>query len=402
MALLSLRLRAMFLAVLAAMFALPGMAGACAALFSPDATVQQSAQRIIFTVDEQVGEISAFVQVNYTGAAEDFAWVVPMPSNPTVEVVEQEMFREIQALTEPRYLFPPRPACLRLPTDGDGVGSAPGSAGGGVDIYQQGQVGPYDFSVVGGDDAAALTRWLRENGYRITPLMEPLIKAYTDERMLFLAMKLQGNRDASEIQPVKMTFRATQPVIPLRLAAVGAEPNTKVYVWIFAARQATPANLQRLTIADDLVGLTSFSGNDNYSAVRSAMIDTSGGQAFVAEYAQPSAAFAPNDPTLRELARTYPYLTRLYGEMSPEEMTTDPAFTLDDRLPDISNVHDLTGRVNPYDCLTNDVLPLNEQAASASSPAGWWVQFRWLLAPMTILVVVVAGVAVAWRARQRG
>ena len=43
-----------------------------------------------------------------------------------------------------------------------------------------------------------MSAWLRQNGYRITPQMEPLIKVYTDERMLFLAMKLQGGRESGD------------------------------------------------------------------------------------------------------------------------------------------------------------------------------------------------------------
>lgn len=392
---------ALWPAVVALALAMPGIAGACAALFSPDATVQQSAQRIIFTMDEQAGEISAFVQVNYTGAAEDFAWVVPMPSNPTVDVVESAMFSELQSLTEPQYRFPAK-NCANLVPGFDGVGSAPGAAGGGVDIYQQGQVGPYDFSVVGGDDAAALTRWLRDNGYRITPPMEPLIKAYTDERMLFLAMKLQGNREASEIQPVKMTFRAERPVIPLRLAAVGAEPDTEIFVWIFATRQATPTNAHRLLIADEQVGIITFSGQNNYRSLRSATLDAIGGQGFVVEYAQPTATFAPRDPTLNELARNYPYLTRLYGQMSPAEMTIDPAFDLDGNLPDVSHVHDLTWRVNPYDCLSEEVAPLREQTLAANSPAGVWWRWRWLTLPLAALALASGAVIALRRARRRG
>src|SRR5262249_54275280 len=44
------------------------------------------------------------------------------------------------------------------------------------------------------------------------------------------------------------------------------------------------------------------------------------------------------------LLRQYPYLTRLYTTLSPEDMNLDPVFSFNPGLPDVSNVHlaDLT------------------------------------------------------------
>jgi hypothetical protein len=377
---------------LLALLAAPGSAAACAALFSPNANVLQSGQSIVFTFDQAQRLVTAYVAVRYTGAAEDFAWVVPMPSNPEVDVTENELFEDLEQATSPVYRFPSQ-NCNDLRIDTGLGGSAPqAGAPGSVDVYQQGQVGPYDFSVIGGEDAGELSEWLRQNGYRITPQMEPLIKIYTDERMLFLAMKLQGGKEAGDIQPVRMTFSADRPAIPLRLAAVGAEPDTQVRVWLFADRQMAPENAERLVIPDDQVFVTNFSGRDNYTSLVDEAVDQVGGKGLVLEYAQPTSALGPaNSAVLAELRQRYPYLTRYYTRLSPEQMTFDPSFVPQDGLPDLSNVHDLTERISPYDCGAREVLDPAEQLVVRGTAQAFWINARGMLPCLAVPTVLVLG-----------
>jgi hypothetical protein len=79
-------------------------------------------------------------------------------------------------------------------------------------------------------------------------------------------------------------------------------------------------------------------------------IDRFEGKAFITEYAQPSSQLRVVDPLLQELRQQYPYVTRFYGQMSPEEMTLDPVFDFNPDLSDISNIHDLTSRTDLYPC----------------------------------------------------
>ncbi|MCA9988300.1 MAG: DUF2330 domain-containing protein, partial [Anaerolineales bacterium] len=74
------------------------------------------------------------------------------------------------------------------------------------------------------------------------------------------------------------------------------------------------------------------------------------GQAFVTEYAQPTANLTFNEPLLIELAQKHRYLTRLNTVISPEEMTLDPIFAFDSSLPDVSNVHDLSETTGQFQC----------------------------------------------------
>ena len=344
---------------------------ACGGLFCQNIPVDQAAERIIFTVDP--GVVNAYVQINYVGSAPNFAWVVPVPAVPAVDVAEMNPFQELQAATDPVFLLPPIPDCV-FNRNGDFLGAAAPAAmesakAEDVTVFASGEVGPYAYDVVGTEtgNANALIDWLNENNYRITPEMEPLVFVYVEERMVFLAMKLRPEQGVQDIQPVKMTYASDRPMIPIRLTAVAATPNMGIYTWIFGRARAESLNYAGLEIDnDDISLLNSFAQSTNYLQLVAGEIDRFGGQAFVTEYAQPTQSLNVVDPLLQELRERYPYLTRFYGQMSPNEMTVDPVFDFNNQLPQVSNVHDLTGRTDLYPCRDDAVnisLPFSIQSA---------------------------------------
>jgi hypothetical protein len=180
--------------------------------------------------------------------------------------------------------------------------------------------------------------------------MEPLINVYVEENFVFLAMRLLPDQGTQDIQPIKITYGSSEPMIPLRLTAVAANPNMAVLSWFFAEEQAVPVNYAHMEIPNDDLRFVLFGGN-NYRQLMREKADAFSGRAFVTEYAGPSANFAFTDPLLVELAQTHTYLTRLNTFISPEEMTVDPVFGYDGSRPDVSNVRDLSSfDQDLYDC----------------------------------------------------
>jgi hypothetical protein len=336
-------------------------AQACGGFFCTNVPVDQSAERIIFAVNEAAGTIDAYVQINYTGSPEQFAWVVPVPNPPKVDVADIATINELDGLTRPNYIAPPMPDDCPVPVPAAGGGD-------GVTVFGQGSVGPYDYAIVGSSDPQALVQWLRTNGYQITPAMEPLVDVYVKEKMDFLAMKLQPKKEVKDIQPVKMTYKSSKPMIPLRLTAVAANPDMAVVTWIFAKGQAEPENYAKIAIPDDQIVFGIFSST-NYTSLVSQAADQHSGQAFVTEFAGPTKGLGATDPTLSTLLRQYPYLTRVYTRLSPEEMTVDPVFRFNPELPSVSNVHDLSKDARVWDCkggnIANRALTPAETAAAA-------------------------------------
>ncbi len=337
----------------AALFTLTGSvrAYACGGFFCQNSPVDQNAERIIFTQNAD-GTVSAYIQIQYTGSAPDFSWILPLPSAITaedVEVPEDAMaaFTELEAATTPVFIPPPFPETCEMPLMA--VAESAESEPGDVTVFASGAVGPFGFDVVGSDDPTAMIFWLRDNEYRVTEEMEPLIDVYVEEKMVFLAMRLLPDKEASDVEPVKVTYRSDRPMIPLRLTAVAANPDMRVLTWIYADTQAVPENYAHIEIPDREIQFFTFGGN-NYRALMGQKADEFDGQAFVTEYAAPTAALAVSHPLLQSLAAGFPYVTRLSTVISPEEMTVDPVFDYDPGRADVSNVHDLSDQKGVWDC----------------------------------------------------
>ena len=95
------------------------------------------------------------MQINYTGSAPDFSWVVPVPSVPTVDVAEIDSFDELSSLTRPVFLPPREPLCARrreLDREFEVPNFSSAAAESAVEMLAQGTAGPYGFEVVRSDD----------------------------------------------------------------------------------------------------------------------------------------------------------------------------------------------------------------------------------------------------------
>ena len=136
---------------------------ACGGFFCTNSPVDQNAERIIFTQNRD-GTISAYIQIQYTGSAEGFSWILPLPEAIGVEDVEvpedaMAAFLELEVATDPVFIPPPIPDCalqnLRF------MAVSEGAVAGDVTVFASGAVGPYGFDVIGSEDPEAVVNWLR-------------------------------------------------------------------------------------------------------------------------------------------------------------------------------------------------------------------------------------------------
>lgn len=258
---------------------------ACGGFFCQNSPVDQNAERIIFTQNRD-GTISAYVQIQYTGGAEDFSWILPLPHPITVEDIEvpedaMAAFTELEVATDPVFIPPPMPRCAQqmlrsLPMMAFGAVAEKAD----VVTFATGEVGPYAFDVVGSEDPNALIEWLRDHDYQVTEAMEPLIDVYVQEGAVFLAMQLLPEQGAQDVQPVKITYPSDLPMIPLRPTAVAANQDMSVMTWFYAEKQAVPVNYAEMRIQDQELIFTSF-GTSNYRQLMGEKADEYGGQAFI-------------------------------------------------------------------------------------------------------------------------
>ena len=372
---------------------------ACGGFFCTTSPVDQNVERIIFTQNGD-GTVSAYVQIEYTGEAPDFSWILPLPeaiAAGDVEVPEDAMaaFTELEVATDPVFLMPPWPECLQNRTV---AAMSSTTASSSVEVFATGEVGPYGFDVVGSEDPDALISWLRDNNYRVTEEMEPLIDLYVVEGFVFLAMRLRPDAGVQDVEPVKVTYPSEAPMIPLRLTAVAANPDMAVMVWVYGQEQAVPANYAHETIANDELVFFGFGATSNYRTLMGQKANEHGGQAFITEFAGPTSLLRVVHPLLQDLGRQHPYLTRLNTVISPEEMTVDPVFRYDASLPHVPNVRDLSEMTGVYDCEPRarraSFAGVSSEAAGASSAADTGGNAGDILLLSAAIVLVVVGMVV--------
>ena len=187
------------------------------------ALVDQTAERIVFEVDD--GEVTAHIQIQYEGTAEEFAWIIPVGSIPTLSETDSFFFDDLDVQTRPEIQLPAWdcPAANNTqpfpsnPVDsGSSSGFGGGCGGGGsfassapnsdeyyedsnygwydeeegqgstqaqnpVGIYANGSTDNYEYHVIAASGTRDLYRWLIRHGYNVSENMIPLMALYNTQ-----------------------------------------------------------------------------------------------------------------------------------------------------------------------------------------------------------------------------
>jgi len=386
--------------VVAAWVCMAGVAAACGCFNPPipppgvtadQFAVAQQAEQIIFEVED--GFITAHVLIRYEGKPDSFAWLLPVPSEPELDLSENIAFALIDDGTSPNAavnrdnLCPvanyrcerhPSPRCGTPDPPGGGPGFDAGVAGGDtssggpppdappVDVISRQIIGSYDTVVFAAADAMAAVMWLQDEGFIVNDTTTPYMQPYLDAGMLFVASKLIPGAGVEEIKPLQMRYAADNPMIPLQLTAVAAEPHLTVTAFIYGDSAFEPID-QPMTEIDETRISVDADNRNNYPMVLSRAVDDAGGDAFVVEYDGappisslgqdaccqgdfdncfvqgdgqcqcPMSEFDAEDcaeieglteslELMTGLAERHTHMTRLTTRLSAEEMTFDPAF----------------------------------------------------------------------------
>lgn len=259
---------------------------ACGGFFCSRTPIDQTGENILFAQDGD--EIEAHVNILYQGAAEDFAWIVPTPSNPEVGISHASVFSTLQALTSARFQlnWESGEECFFFGDDEEAeLDSDDAPNDGGVTVLQQSSVGPFDFAVLQAVSVEALFAWLGENNYDIPDNVRPFVEPYIieDSDMHFVAFRLQNDRDVGDITPVTLRYKSTRPMVPIQLTAVATQPDMGVVVNVLGQQRAVPENYLHVTINEARIDW--LNGGRNYNQLITAAMDEAGGQGFFTEYA---------------------------------------------------------------------------------------------------------------------
>ncbi|HTE52820.1 MAG TPA: DUF2330 domain-containing protein [Kofleriaceae bacterium] len=272
-------------------------ARACGCFTPPDPTVPivQAGERIAFQVDD--GVVTAHIQIQYKGAAEEFGWLLPLPSVPTLEVGTDELFGQLIQQTQPRY-------SLVVEYEGDCAFNSAGSSDDGAGdsdsgdgpappesedpLIVQGSIGPYDYAVLSADSKDPMLGWLGDNGFFVPAGTDEAVDPYIRPGAYFLALKLRKGNDVGDIQPVVVKYASDLPMIPIVLTGVAADPDMPVMVWVLGEDRAIPRNYFHTEINDAEIDWFSFGAN-YIDVITRAVDEADEHQSFVTEYAGDSA-----------------------------------------------------------------------------------------------------------------
>ena len=217
---------------------LPGLALADGALITPpDYYSYETMQKAALFYESATSTETMVIQIEYSGNAKDFAWIVPTPNQPQVEKGSATLFTNLQTLTG-GYTYPVYDSY----TSGlEEVAPQDKS----VSVLEQKSVDYYDISVLSATDGKALTKWLAENGYTYPEQYTYVFNDYINNGWYFTAVKLipevLDNYNITSAlyngtaTPLQFTFQADNLVYPLKISQVqsAAAANYSYYQNIY-------------------------------------------------------------------------------------------------------------------------------------------------------------------------
>jgi hypothetical protein len=196
------------------------------AMFVSEAAWRQHRERVMINEPEQKavvffskGKEQLIISPSYEGKSSDFAWVVPVPAQPKVEILKGAIFHELAKLT-----MPAPAAAARATLEGK-------MADGHVTVLERKIVGAYDVAVLAANDAKALMRWLAANKYHLPDKAISPVNAYIKDKWTFVACRIKAPNAAKglatgTLAPLRFTFTTKKPVYPLRLSSANPKPFT--------------------------------------------------------------------------------------------------------------------------------------------------------------------------------
>lgn len=269
------------------------LAFACGGFFCDFVPINQAAEQIVFR--QEGSETTAMIKIDYVGNAEDFGWVLPVPTSPDISIGSDQIFTDLELATRPQFnLKRVGQECPR-PEFSDSVSSSSASSqfssaptNSGVVIEKTLSVGPFDAQVVSSDDPQALANWLDQNNLDLTDDGASLLEPYIQAKSKFVVLKLKNNANSGSIQPVILKYQASEPVIPMTLTAVAAQPDMGVMVWLLGEGRGVPSNYKHVT--PNYTRLNWYRGTRSAYAsyqrlVTAAMNETDTGQGFATDFA---------------------------------------------------------------------------------------------------------------------
>jgi len=228
--------------ILLTILLIPTLARADGAIMPPpDSWVYETGQKAAIFHDGKTETL--VLQTSFYGDAKDFAYIVPTPSQPQVSKVSDDIFSNLETLTQGFYGEQvPMTVTADLKSE----------SAGGVSVVEEKQVGIYDVKVLSATDSNALFNWLKENNFTYPESKKYILDDYIQNKWFFTTAKITtealtedvySKLKMGKLSPLKLVFQTNNIVYPLKISAV-IEQRTSVNGYeepFFYSNQQYPA-----------------------------------------------------------------------------------------------------------------------------------------------------------------
>jgi hypothetical protein len=238
---------------LAVLAGAPGLAyAACCYFAAKEKDISQPGQKAFITWVPSENIESFTVQPKFEGNALDFGMVIPTPSQPKLDEMPRDFFKDLAIYT----ILMPLPRRIEIepvlyaprkrggPEVYEGAGAVEKDKGHGVKVLESGVVGSLDYKIIVAENAAGLYDWLKENSYSFSG-DEATLDFYVKKKWFFTVMKIDSKAmkkapDGSylgEITPTRFTFESTACVYPLKITQISVKDQTDALFYVQSAKQ---------------------------------------------------------------------------------------------------------------------------------------------------------------------
>lgn len=222
--------------------ALPLLVSADGAIVPPENYYAwETDQKAVIFYESAAQKETMVVAMTFSGNAKDFAWIIPVPAQPSVEKGSHGLFAALETLTGSSYYdYDYYPSSLMKGAAEDA----------GVSVVEQKAVDYYDVSVLSSTDSKALSKWLNDNGYKYPEKYAYIFNEYIQNGWYFVAAKIAPEvADSTAISsqllsgaatPLQLTFATDNIVYPLKIsqaisqdAALSADMPTAMGITLY-------------------------------------------------------------------------------------------------------------------------------------------------------------------------
>lgn len=210
--------------------------------------VRQPTQKVYIRWDGSQEKL--LIQTRYEGPAEEMVWIVPVPSQPTVERGDAAVFDELREETAGPDLSYTDFAGLQS----HGFAGSAGRSGDTSAVEWRRRVGDYDVVLLRPAGAENVLQWLNANEFAIPDRIAPVLEDYIRNGWWMVASRIHPDalsgitRDKlanGTLHPLEFAFESQACVYPLKLTGMAAGPVEElIYI-------EGPKHYEPVTFADE-------------------------------------------------------------------------------------------------------------------------------------------------------